>query len=280
VDEIGNGVDEMGNGADERIPIAARGVDCAYDEDDVVVHGVTLEVREGEFLGMIGPNGSGKTTLLRCLGRVLPPSRGRVRLHGKDMYRMDPLEVARCVATVPQESHMAFDFTAMDIVHMGRYPYGSRFSLSDDGDMEAVRRAMKATETWGLRDRTVTELSGGEKQRVVLARALAQGPRILLLDEPTSHLDVRNQIHMLDMIAGMNRSSRLTVIAVFHDLNMAARYCGRVAMMKEGRIVVEGAVKDVMTEKRIGDVFGVRSEVRVRDGDGTLMVDVLGNGLG
>jgi len=261
-------------------PISAVGVDCAYDEDDIVVHGVTLEVLEGEFLGLIGPNGSGKTTLLRCLGRVLPPSKGKVRLHGKDMYRMDPLEVARCVATVPQESHMAFDFTAMEIVHMGRYPYGSRFSLSDEGDMMVVRKAMKATETWGLRDRTVTELSGGEKQRIVLARALAQEPRILLLDEPTSHLDVRNQIHMLDMIADMNRSSRLTVVAVFHDLSMAARYCRRVAMMKDGRIVVEGAVKEVMTEGRIEKVFGVRSEVRVREKDGALVVDILGNGLG
>ena len=182
-----------------KVKVDLRDLSASY-EGHRVLEKINLHVDEGDFLGVIGPNGSGKTTLLRTIARVLKPDEGVVRLDGADIQGLSRREVARSMAGVAQESNFNFAFTAFEIVLMGRAPHVTRFATEGDDDFAMVEEAMKKTETWHLADRPVTELSGGEKQRVVIAQALAQKPRLLLLDEPTAHLDIHHQLQILNLI--------------------------------------------------------------------------------
>jgi iron complex transport system ATP-binding protein len=242
--------------------ISVKGLEFSYQKGKPVIRGVDLAVKNGEFLGICGPNGCGKSTLLKCLDRTLDVSKGRVMLSGTDIRKMKRRDVARTISVVPQESNFGFDFTALEVVSMGRYPHLGLFEFEDPKSREIIKRSMEYTKTWQLRDRPITVLSGGEKQRVMIAQALAQEPRILMLDEPTKDLDIRHSLDILELIKKKNRREGLTVIGVFHDLNMCARFCDSVVLMKKGRIVARGPVGEVLSERNIKKVFGVTTRVK------------------
>ncbi|MCR4403549.1 MAG: ABC transporter ATP-binding protein [Firmicutes bacterium] len=218
---------------------------------------VSVSVCGGEFVGVLGPNGSGKTTLIRAMAGALRPSRGRVTLDGRDIHTMSAKAVARQLAVVPQDGYTPFSFSVRDIVLMGRWAHLGRFSGVTAGDVEAAVRAMEATRVAHLAGRPITQLSYGERQRVMVARALAQEPRILLLDEPTSHLDPRHQVEVMDLVWGLSRREGLGVAAVLHDVNLAAQYCDRIVMLKDGRLVASGTPREVVAARVIEEVYGV-----------------------
>jgi len=237
------------------------GVHCGY-ESTKVLEEVSFSASEGGFVGVLGPNGAGKTTLLRTISRTLKPSLGVVLIDDKDVSKIGAKELAREVAVVPQETHVTFSLTALDIVLMGRNPYLGRLQLEDSGDFAVARKAMETTNTWHLADRQIIELSGGEKQRVIIARALAQSPKVLLLDEPTLHLDISSQIEIMDLLTRLCRENRLLVVAVIHDLNLATRYCDKIILINQGRIASIGKPEDVLKSETIKEVFKVEVLVR------------------
>jgi iron complex transport system ATP-binding protein len=238
------------------VDLSIEGVDCFYDSAKVLEN-VQFSVKTGTFLGILGPNGSGKTTLLKSISRVLKPRKGTILLDDADVYKMKSREVAKHMAVVPQDSSIAFSFTALDIVLMGRTPHLSRLETESPKDLAIAKKAMEYTKTWYLAQRPVTELSGGEKQRVIIARALTQEPKILLLDEPTSHLDISNQLEILDLLKHLCTEKKLLIISVFHDFNLVARYCDSIIMLKQGKIVAAGKTVETLTSKIITNVFGI-----------------------
>lgn len=227
-----------------------------------ILKGVTLGLDEGGFVGVIGPNGSGKTTLLRSMSRTLAPLSGSVTLDGRDIYSTPAREFARRVAVVPQDVYVAFDFSVLEIALMGRSPRMGRFAVESGRDVSIAMDALRRTGTDHLKDRPMNALSGGERQRVMVARALAQEPEVLLLDEPTSHLDISFQFEIMDLVKGLNREHKLTVLAVLHDLNLASQYCDRLVMIGKGSIQAEGGPDDVITAANIRRVYGAEVWVR------------------
>jgi iron complex transport system ATP-binding protein len=225
------------------------------------LEGVSLEVRSGEFLGIIGPNGSGKSTLLSVLAGILVPRAGLVALEGRSLPSWKARERARVLALVLQDNFFPFDFTAYETVLMGRSPHLGELEPEGPQDLEIVRRAMEACDCWVLRGRSIRELSGGERQRVVLARALAQQPRFLLMDEPANHLDLGHQALILGHVSGLCLEEGLAAAAVFHDLNLASRFCGRLALLDHGRLARQGTPVQVIDRELIRQVY--RSEVAV-----------------
>ena len=231
--------------------------------DHKVLKDVSLAVSDGEFIGLMGPNGSGKTTLLRCIMDYLRPESGAVLVDMKPLHTLTPKELARTFAVVPQSSSTDFAFTAYDIVMMGRTPHiKSRFSGETKTDEDSVREAMRLTNTWQFARRTFSELSGGERQRVVVARAVAQDPKALLLDEPTVYLDISGQIEIMDLLRRLNRDKGITTIAVLHDVNLAARYCDRLALLNDGRLEAVGSPREVLTPEAMQAVYGVDVVIR------------------
>lgn len=251
--------------------LALESVSCAYNGTTVLA-GATFTVRPGELVALAGPNGSGKTTLLRAASRALAPREGRVLLGGRDLYRdLRARDSARAIAVVPQDGAIDFEFPAEDVVLMGRHPHLDRFGAESAGDLEAVRRAMETTGTWDLRDRPVTALSGGERRRVLLARALAQEAPILLLDEPTAHLDLFHQAEALRIVK-RHVDGGGSAVAVLHDLNLAASFATRVALLKDGRPAGEGTPAAILTEERLRPVFGDAVRVRTHPDGGPLVL--------
>jgi iron complex transport system ATP-binding protein len=234
-------------------------LDAGYG-DTLVLRGVTLAVAAGEFLGVLGPNGCGKTTLLRVLRGTLRPRAGRVRLEDRDLRTIDVRALARTMAYLPQDLAIELDFTVRELALMGRSPHVSRFARESAADRHVAQRAMEQADVQHLAERAVTALSGGERQRALIAMCLAQEPKILLLDEPTNHLDLSHQLSILDLIARLNRDG-LAVVAVFHDLNLAAEYCSRLALLENGRVAETGAPAEVITEEAIRRVYGVQVSV-------------------
>ena len=227
---------------------------CGYDKR-FHLNGINLTVEEGGFFGIIGPNGSGKTTLLRAITRALKPEKGEVLLDGQDIWQMDFKELARKIAVVSQ-SVSTDDLNVEEFVLLSRIPHyrGLQF-LETKYDEEVADRAMALTDTLKFKDRSMSEISGGERQLVLIARALAQEPKFLLLDEPTSHLDITHQVRILDLLKKLNRELSLTVIIVLHDLNLASEYCDRVALLSGGAIYKEGLPQDVLDYKTIENVY-------------------------
>ena len=263
-----------------RFAIEVQGVRVAYGSGNGAagtadtLRGVTLAVRRGGFLGIVGPNGSGKSTLLRTMARALRPRVGAVLLDGREARSWGSREFAREVAVVPQHTSPAFDYTAHELVSMGRTPHEGRFG-GDEGGRAAVEAAMRRVGVWGLRERTASTLSGGERQLVTLARALAQRPEVLLLDEPTNHLDIRHQVTFLEVLRELNRSG-VTVVMVVHDLNLAARYADRVVVIGDGRIHTAGPPSSALRPEVIREVFGAEVEVSVSPANGALQIQTLG----
>ncbi len=232
-----------------------------------VLRALTFDVRLGEFMGIMGPNGSGKTTLLRCLTRYLPTEDGMVLVDAKPLNDFSPAEMARTFAVVPQVSVTDFPFTVYDIVMMGRIPHlGSRLAGETRTDIDIVQQAMARTNTLRFSGRIFSELSGGERQRVIIARAIAQRPKVLLLDEPTVYLDISGQIEIMDMIRKLNKEEGITVVAVLHDVNLAARYCDRIALLSDGLLEAVGPPPEVLTPDAIRSVYGGREEGPVHRG--------------
>ncbi|MCE5199636.1 ATP-binding cassette domain-containing protein [bacterium] len=235
---------------------------CAGYREAHVLKGVSVELEESGFVGIIGPNGSGKTTLLRVMSRALPPESGLVELEGKNIYSISSREFARRVAVVPQDTFVAFDFAVMEVALMGRSPRMGRFAVETSRDIDLAMDALTRTGTQHLKDRPITALSGGERQRVMMARALAQEPEVLLLDEPTSHLDISFQYEIMDLVKNLNRERGLTVLAVLHDLNLASQYCDRLVMIGQGIVQACGTPEEVVTSDNIRRVYGAEVWVR------------------
>ncbi len=238
------------------VNLKISGIDCNY-ESFRVLDNVSFEVQTGTFLGILGPNGSGKTTLLKSISRVLEPKKGTIQIDESNVYKMKSSELARNMAVVPQDSVISFSFTAMQIVLMGRSPHLSRLKSESEKDIAIARRAMEYTGTWQFADRPVNELSGGERQRVIIARALTQEPKILLLDEPTSHLDICNQLEIMDLLKHLCVEKKLLIVGVFHDFNLAARYCDQIILLKKGKVFAAGKPSETLTAQSIKSVFGI-----------------------
>jgi iron complex transport system ATP-binding protein len=222
-----------------------------------VVSDVSLAVWPGRFVGLLGPNGSGKSTLLRLAAGLLHPQQGSVRLEGRTLGSLGRTEIARQVAVVPQQPLMPEAFTGWDIVMAGRTPHQGILRGTSSMDEAIVRRALALVDATHLVDRRVGEVSGGEQQRLLLARALAQEPTVLLLDEPTAHLDLPHQLAILDLALRLARESDLAVLGVFHDLNLAAAYCDELSLMRDGRILVHGTPETVLAADWIATVYGL-----------------------
>ena len=226
-----------------------------------VLRGVDLDIARGERLAVLGPNGAGKTTLLRILSGILEPGAGEVRLDGAPLAALRSVERARRIALVPQESRIAFDFTVLEIVLMGRAPRLGLLGIEGRHDLEQARLALEFTDAAHLADRRVSRLSSGERQRVLLARALAQEPETILLDEPTAFLDLGHQVRIHELLESLNRERGTTIVFVSHDLSLAARHAGRIVLFSEGRLVADGPPAAVLTPEIVRSAYGV--EVRI-----------------
>ena len=222
---------------------------------------IDLTVERGEMVALIGPNGSGKTTLIKLVAGVLPPRQGEVLLDGASLKSLSRREIAQRTAVVPQYFHMPFAFTVGEVVMLGRTSFIRALSGETEGDYGMARHAMELTGIEKFSNRTFNELSGGERQKVILAMALAQEPKLLLLDEPTAHLDINHQVEILELVKGLNRERKVTVVGAMHDLNLAALYFDRLILLKEGAIVTEGSPSAVLTERTIHDVFGASVQI-------------------
>ena len=217
---------------------------------------IDLKIKAGEMVALIGPNGSGKTTLIKLAAGVLAPGHGEILLDGASLKSLPRREIARRIAVVPQYFYMPFAFTVGEVVMLGRTPFIRALSGETERDHTVAGRAMELTGIKRFSSHAFNELSGGERQKAVLAMALAQEPKLLLLDEPTAHLDINHQVAILELVKGLNREQGVTVVGAIHDLNLAALYFDRLILLKEGAVFTEGSPSAVLTERTIHDVFG------------------------
>ena len=252
---------------------SAKGLSVRIGNNNIV-DDVSLAGNFGELLGIIGPNGAGKTTLLKVLSGLLKPSSGSVEIVGVDLEKMPSSTRSRQIAYVPQITG-AHPFTALELVLMGRYPHLRRFQIESEDDTEIAIEAMERMDVAQFKGRRVDTLSGGERQRVLLARALAQRGDVLFVDEPITSLDIKHQLLALQVLKDEARERSVAVCAVLHDLNMAARFCDRVVLLTEGRMIDEGEPDSVITERHVAEVFGVRARVVRRARSNGVTVDLI-----
>lgn len=234
--------------------VKIEGLSVSFGKHEVLTD-INIDIKKGEFVTILGPNGSGKTTLLRSISNMTQIRRKTVWVDNHDVFLMKAKERARLMSVVPQNTDVVYEFTCHDVVMMGRYPHVSRFKGETEKDKEIVLKAMQTTNVEYLKDRFFTEISGGERQRVVLAQAIAQDPEVILLDEPISNLDPQYQVEILDTVKKLSIEKGLTVIAILHDLNFASMYSDKVILMKEGKIFASGMAQDVLTAENIKTVF-------------------------
>lgn len=221
----------------------------------MVIKDVSFDVEKGQFLGIIGPNGSGKSTLLRLMSRALTPKRGKITFEDIDITRIHLKEFCKKIAFVPQGTLINFSFSVWEIVLMGRIPHLKRLQFETKKDFEIAENALLLTSSSELKERDINQLSAGERQRVIIAKALAQEPALLFLDEPTSHLDIGYQIQILDLLKALNRNKGLTIIMVLHDLNLASEYCDKLILLNKGEIFKAGTPREVLTYQGIEAVY-------------------------
>lgn len=231
-----------------------------YDEEDVLKY-INLHVPKGSFVSILGPNGSGKTTLLKNICHLLKPYEGQIVISDQLVERFKSKDLAKEMAVVHQGANSEFDFNVEDVVLMGRFPYIKRFQSESKKDVEIATESMKKTATYHLKHKTIKGISGGERQRVMIARALTQEPQILLLDEPISHLDIKYQLEILKLCKSLNEQNELTIITTLHDINLATRFSDYIILMNHGEIVEIGKPFDVMTKNNIKKVYEVDVEI-------------------
>ena len=259
------------------IKIEAQDICLSYDRK-IVLSGLTFQLRPGEMVGLIGPNGCGKSTVIRALSHTIVPYSGKILLGGQDITRLPRRDLARLLAVVPQMPLLPSAFTAFEIVLMGRNPHLGLFQYEKQKDLDIVWRAMGKTGTQPLAERRVGELSGGEIQSLLIARALVQETKAILLDEPTANLDIGRQLEVLDLIKTLCREDNLVVLAALHDLNLAAQYCDRLILINNGQIYAEGTPSEVITADTIAAVYGAESCVYKHPANGLPCV-LLGAGM-
>jgi iron complex transport system ATP-binding protein len=240
--------------------LSAHGLHAGYG-DTAILHGLDFAVPSGKITVIVGANACGKSTLLRTMSRLLSPSRGNVLLDGKSIHAMRSRDLARTLGLLPQSPIAPEGITVADLVSRGRHPHQAMFARWSPKDDEAVETALAATRTADLAERPVDELSGGQRQRIWIAMALAQETDLLLLDEPTTFLDINHQIEVLDLLTDLNRTRATTVVMVLHDLNLAARYADYLVAMKDGQIHAAGDPVEVLTEEKVRQVFGLESRI-------------------
>lgn len=220
-----------------------------------ILKNISLDVKKGEFIAILGPNGSGKTTLLKSISRLTTTDRNVIYINCRDIFDMSSKELAQNISVVPQNTDVIYEFTCYDVVKMGRYPYLKKFKQESLEDIRIVENSMTATSSLNLKDRLFTEISGGERQRVILAQAIAQEPDIILLDEPISNLDPQYQIEILDTIKKLSIDKELTVISILHDFNFASMYSDKIVLIENGEVYKEGNPVEVLTTENIKSVF-------------------------
>jgi len=256
-----------------RAVLFADHVSFRYAADGpLVVDDVTVRLADGALVGILGPNGSGKTTLLRLLSGTRRPSAGQVMLDEQPLHRMSRRDVARRIAVVPQETELAFEYSAIEIVLMGRHPHLGVFTVEGPDDLRIAREALTATGTAHLADRPFHELSGGEKQRVVIAAALAQSAGLLLLDEPTASLDLGYQLEVSSLLQRLNQGQGVTMAISTHDLNLAASICRELILMRDGRVLATGPTSEVLTPENVQRLYDVEADVHIHGDTGHLTV--------
>jgi iron complex transport system ATP-binding protein len=237
--------------------IEVRSISFRYHED-WVLQDVSFRVERGEFVGVIGPNGSGKSTLLKILYRFLAPQKGDIFFELVPMKNMDRTDISKKIAVVAQETHLLFPFTVLETVLMGRSPHMGNLMFESQKDLEIAKKAMEWTNIVPFSERPIDELSGGERKRVFIARALAQEPEVILLDEPTASLDIHHQIDFLNLILTLNRERGLTMVMASHDMNLASEFCDRLILLQRGRIYKTGPPEEVITRENIESVYGCK----------------------
>ncbi len=252
--------------------LSADGVSFSYRGGQAVLTGVSVRIPRRGLIGILGPNGSGKTTLLRLLGGLLSPSDGRVVLDGIELQTISRASVARRIAMVPQETQLAFEYTVLEMAMMGRYPHLGAFEIEGPQDLQVARNALRATGTVHLESRLFNTLSGGEKQRVVIAGALAQNPDILLLDEPTASLDLAYQLEIRSILQKLNSERQLTIVVSTHDLNFAASLCRDLVLLDRGRVLAAGPTQSMLGPAMIQKLYGVEVDVTTNARTGHLTV--------
>jgi iron complex transport system ATP-binding protein len=239
--------------------VQATGLSFAYGKKKIL-QDVSLELRPREVVGVVGPNGAGKSTLIKLLTKLLSPSSGSVKLNGQDIQKLGRLGLARQLAVLPQGGDLPTDYRVYDLVMMGRTPHLGFLAREGKRDLEIVQNVMQRTDTWQFRERFASNLSGGEKQRVLLAKALVQEPSYLLLDEPTNHLDLKYQVEVLSLVR-QEVERGLGALVVLHDLNLAARVCDRLLVLQQGSVVAEGKPNEILTESLLANVYGANVRV-------------------
>ena len=238
-----------------------------------VLRGISTHFKTGDFVAFVGPNGAGKSTLLKIMAGIIRGYQGSVELSGKPLSQWRSRDVARRIAFVPQETQMVFPFTVGEIVMMGRLPHRAGLVFDSPRDVHLSQEAMALTDTAALASKTFNELSGGERQRAVLASALAQDPEVLLLDEPTAHLDLKHQMHFYNILESLNAERGMTIISVTHDVNLAARYARRMIAIRSGTLVADGTPEDVLTPQHLYEIFEITAAVLERpDGRGSYVI--------
>ncbi len=253
-------------------------LELSYDTRSIL-KGLGFSIEPGELVALIGPNGSGKTTLLRSLSGLHKPSNGNIYLDSQNIQAMQPAEVAVCLAALEQEIHASTEITVREAVSLGRLPHQKRWSSNSLRDQEIVEQAMQETNVSQFADRSVNALSSGERQRVWLAMALAQEPQILLLDEPTSHLDIKYQIETMEILKRLANNG-LTVVVSLHDLNLAAHYSNKVALLANRKLLAFGSPVEVLTESLIGQAYGINVDlIYTNTGDYIFVPKLNGPGL-
>jgi iron complex transport system ATP-binding protein len=251
--------------------LQAASISFAYEKDPVIRE-VSLDIQAGEFLGIIGPNGSGKSTLLKLIAGILQPNSQQVLFRGTDLQTCNRKKLAQSLAWIPQEQNMPFPFTVAEVVMMGRHPYLSAFMFEGENDFKIVEHAMEQTQTTIFAQRRFNEISGGEKQRVMLASAIAQEPKIMLLDEPTSALDLKYQVELLKILKDLNQPHNVTIVLAMHDLHLASKFCRRLVLLKEGRVVRDGTPEEVLQKKILEEVYEVPVKIFRDESDGSFMI--------
>lgn len=251
--------------------IETQNLTFAYAEDPVL-RDISINFQAGEFIGVIGPNGSGKSTLLKLIGGILPAPAGTVFFKNRELSRYKKKELAVAIAWIPQDKQMAFPFKVIDIVLMGRHPYLSPLSFEGEDDYRIAQEAMNQTQVLEFAERSFNEISGGEKQRVMIASAITQKPEVMLLDEPTSALDIKYQMEILNILKRLNEDENKSLMLAMHDLHLASKFCKRLVLLKQGRVFCEGSPAEVLKKEILEEVYEVKVKIFNDDEDGSLLV--------